>query len=83
VECVQAWPKDTGVRGPTALLVPATVVDHQAWSQRGKGHPIDAIYEYKVVRLGDCRGSAWFGVSDKVRNAYEDVVHEHARDGCR
>ena len=39
---------------------------------------MDAIYEYKFVRLGDYRGSAWFGVSDKVRNAYEDVVHEHA-----
>jgi hypothetical protein len=44
---------------------------------------MDAIYEYKFVRLGDYRGSAWFGVSDKVRNAYEDVVHEHARDGWR
>ena len=40
-------------------------------------------YEYKFVRLGDYRGSAWFGVSDKVRNAYEDVVDEHARDGWR
>ena len=29
------------------------------------------------------RGSALFGVSDKVRNGYEDVVHEHARDGWR
>jgi Domain of unknown function (DUF4177) len=44
---------------------------------------MDAIYEYKFVRLGDYRGSAWFGVSDKVRNAYEDVVHEHGRDGWR
>jgi hypothetical protein len=44
---------------------------------------MDAIYEYKFVRLGDYRGSAWFGVSDKVRNAYEDVVHKHARDGWR
>jgi hypothetical protein len=40
-------------------------------------------YEYKFVRLGDYRGSAWFGVSDNVRNAYEDVVAEHARDGWR
>jgi len=40
-------------------------------------------YLYKFVRLGSYRGSAWFGVSDKVRNAYEDVVHEHARDGWR
>ena len=40
-------------------------------------------YQYKFVRLGDYRGSAWFGVSDKVRNAYETVVDEHARDGWR
>jgi hypothetical protein len=40
-------------------------------------------FEYKFVRLGESRGSAWFGVSDKVRNAYEEVVHEHARDGWR
>jgi Domain of unknown function (DUF4177) len=41
------------------------------------------LYEYKFVRLGEYAGSALFGVSDKVRNAYEDVVHEHARDGWR
>ena len=40
-------------------------------------------YEYKFVRLGEYGGSAVFGVSDKVRNAYEDVVHQHARDGWR
>ncbi|HWD43456.1 MAG TPA: DUF4177 domain-containing protein [Actinomycetota bacterium] len=40
-------------------------------------------YEYKLVRLGEYRGSALFGVSDKARNAYEDVVREHARDGWR
>ena len=40
-------------------------------------------YEYKFVRLGEYRGSALFGVEDKARNAYEDVVHEHARDGWR
>ena len=40
-------------------------------------------YEYKFVRLGDYRGSAWFGVSDKARNDYEDVVHVQARDGWR
>ena len=40
-------------------------------------------YQYKFVRLGDYRGSAWFGVNDKVRNGYEDVVDEHARDGWR
>ena len=41
------------------------------------------LYEYKFVRLGEYGGSALFGVSDKARNAYEDVVHEHARDGWR
>jgi hypothetical protein len=40
-------------------------------------------HEYKFVRLGEYAGSALFGVSDKVRNDYEDVVHEHARDGWR
>jgi Domain of unknown function (DUF4177) len=44
---------------------------------------MDPTYQYKFVRLGNNRGSVWFGVSDKVRNAYEDVVHEHARDGWR
>ena len=41
------------------------------------------LYEYKFVRLGEYAGSALFGVSDKVRNGYEDVVHEHARNGWR
>jgi hypothetical protein len=40
-------------------------------------------YEYKFVRLGEYRSSALFGVEDKARNAYEDVVHEHAKDGWR
>ena len=40
-------------------------------------------YEYKFVRLGEYAGSALFGVSDKARNAYEEVVHQHARDGWR
>ena len=44
---------------------------------------MDTTYQYKFVRLGDNRGSAWFGASDNVRNAYEDIVHEHARDGWR
>jgi hypothetical protein len=44
---------------------------------------VGQLYEYKFVRLGESRGSAVFGVSDKVRNGYEDVVHEHARDGWR
>jgi hypothetical protein len=41
------------------------------------------LYEYKFVRLEQYGGSALFGVSDKARNAYEDIVHEHARDGWR
>ena len=44
---------------------------------------MDTAYEYKFVRLGEYRGSAWFGVSDKARGAYADVVHEHAREGWR
>jgi hypothetical protein len=40
-------------------------------------------YEYKFVRLGEYGGSALFGVSDKARNAYEEVVHQHAQDGWR
>jgi hypothetical protein len=44
---------------------------------------VGQLYEYKFVRLGEYGGSALFGVSDKARNGYEDVVHEHARDGWR
>ena len=40
-------------------------------------------YEYKFVRLGQNRVSALFGVSDKARDAYEDVVQKYARDGWR
>lgn len=40
-------------------------------------------YDYKFVRLGQNRASALFGVSDKARDAYEDVVQKHARDGWR
>jgi hypothetical protein len=72
VECVQAWQKIPGKRGPTALLVPAMVIDHQTCERR-EGHQMDTTYEYKFVRLGEYRGSAWFGVSDKVRNAYEST----------
>jgi uncharacterized protein DUF4177 len=39
--------------------------------------------EYKFVRIGENRLSAVFGVQDKARKAYEQVVHEHARDGWR
>jgi Domain of unknown function (DUF4177) len=44
---------------------------------------METAYEYKFVWLGEYRGSAWFGVSDKTRGAYEDVVREHAREGWR
>ena len=40
-------------------------------------------FEYKFVRLGEYGGSAFFGVNDKARNAYEEVVRQHARDGWR
>lgn len=40
-------------------------------------------YEYEFVRLGEYAGSALFGVQDKARSGYEQVVHEHARDGWR
>ena len=40
-------------------------------------------FEYKFVRLGEDGGSAFFGVNDKARNAYEEVVRQHARDGWR
>ena len=40
-------------------------------------------YEYKFVRLGESRGSAIFGVQDKARKNYQEVVHEHARNGWR
>ncbi len=40
-------------------------------------------YEYRFVRLGEYRGSALFGVGGKGRSDYENIVHEHARDGWR
>lgn len=40
-------------------------------------------FEYRFARLGESSGSALFGVHDKARNAYEEVVREHARDGWR
>jgi hypothetical protein len=48
-----------------------------------KGHSMGRTYEYKFVRIGEYAGSALFGVRDKDRNAYESIVHEHARDGWR
>ncbi len=41
------------------------------------------IYEYKFVRLGQYWGSALFGIRDKARDGYADIVREHARDGWR
>ena len=35
-------------------------------------------FEYKFVRLGD----SWFRVS-KEKDRYQDVTHEHAKDGWR
>jgi hypothetical protein len=40
-------------------------------------------YEYRFVRIGEYGGSSLFGVRDSERNKYEQVVHEHARDGWR
>lgn len=40
-------------------------------------------FDYKFVRLGEYRGSAVFGVRDSARETYQQVVHEHARDGWR
>jgi hypothetical protein len=39
--------------------------------------------EYKFIRIGENRLSAVFGVQDKARKTYEQVVHEHAREGWR
>jgi hypothetical protein len=36
-------------------------------------------YEYKFVRLGEGR----FTVRKSAFDAYQDVVHQHARDGWR
>jgi hypothetical protein len=40
-------------------------------------------YEYKFVRIGQYRGSALFGVQDKARETYQEIVHEHAAQGWR
>ena len=40
-------------------------------------------YEYKFVRIGENRLSAFLGPQDKARNAYQEIVHEHAADGWR
>jgi hypothetical protein len=40
-------------------------------------------YEYKFVRLGEGRSSAFFGPTDRARTSYRDVVEENAQDGWR
>jgi hypothetical protein len=47
---MQAWQKDPGMRGPTALLVAAMVLDHQTCERR-EGHRMDTTYEYKLPFL--------------------------------
>jgi hypothetical protein len=44
---------------------------------------MSTTYEYKFVRIGEYAGSAFFGVRDRDRNAYEGIVHEHAAEGWR
>jgi hypothetical protein len=42
-------------------------------------------YEYKFVRMGEGRASAFFGVDDAARKGenYQAVVHEQAKEGWR
>ena len=40
-------------------------------------------FEYRFVRIGENRLSMFFGIQDKARNAYEEIVHEHAQGGWR
>jgi hypothetical protein len=40
-------------------------------------------FEYKFIRIGENHLSAFFGVQDKARKTYEEVVHEHAQNGWR
>ena len=41
------------------------------------------IYEYKFVRLGEGRTSAFFGPNGEARKDYQSAVEEQARDGWR
>lgn len=41
------------------------------------------MFEYKFIRIGEYRLSALFGVHDKARETYEEVIDEHAQDGWR
>jgi Domain of unknown function (DUF4177) len=51
----------------------------------GKHHDevTEMTREYKFVRVGQYRGSALFGVQDKARETYQDIVHRHAAEGWR
>ncbi|MFH1741358.1 MAG: DUF4177 domain-containing protein [bacterium] len=40
---------------------------------------MDRKYEYKFVRLG----GGWLGVKKSATKEYQQVVHEHARQGWR
>ena len=40
-------------------------------------------FEYKFVRLGECRTSALFGPNGEGRKTYRSVVEDQARDGWR
>jgi hypothetical protein len=40
---------------------------------------MQARYEYKFVRLGE----GWWGVRREGRDRYQEVVHQHAREGWR
>lgn len=40
---------------------------------------MDRRYEYKFVRLGE----GWMGVKKSAREEYQQVIHEHARQGWR
>jgi Domain of unknown function (DUF4177) len=61
---------------------PQNVVDHgpDDVKQREKEHSMTTTsYEYKFVRLGEGR----FSVRKVAGETYQEVVHQHARDGWR
>ena len=41
------------------------------------------MVEYRFVRIGENRLSGLLGPQTKARKRYEEIVHEHARDGWR
>ena len=44
-----------------------------------KGETMEPRYEYKFVRLGE----GWLGVRKEARERYQEVIHDHARQGWR